>query len=191
MEERILQKPTVEGVRDEIKAKFDDEQRTRLDESALTSLIEKFPHNSDPAHVLLKVVAINRLYSTNIIAVHDVAACIVKYDIDSAVKSGALYLVVKLAPVTINGKVRRNISFASKYCNWHNQRDYPIYDSLARKSLLAYRGLYDFKRFSISDLDDYLKFSEHVADFRKHFDLDSLTFKELDKFLYTPKQKTC
>jgi hypothetical protein len=129
-------------------------------------------------------VTINKLYSTNILAVHNVARCIVGHDVDANLGRGSLDAVMKIAPVSINGKTRWNLSFASKYCSWHNSDAYPIYDSCARVALWAYKKQYSFKQFTSNDLLDYLEFASIVAAFRRHFDLESLTLKEVDKFLY-------
>jgi hypothetical protein len=57
-----LPRPTVELVKAE-GDKFDQEPSTRLGEEALGQLRTQFPRNRDLSHVLLKVLALNKLYS--------------------------------------------------------------------------------------------------------------------------------
>ena len=100
-------------------------------ERALRELFTQYPRNNDRAHVLLKVVALNRLYSAGILAVYDVANHICQQEIDAALSNGAPEVVDKIAKVTISssGKQRGFWSFATKYCSWHNQASYPMWDS--------------------------------------------------------------
>lgn len=52
---------------------FDGDSETRIAEGALADLFAKYPNNTNEAHVLLKVVALNDLYSTQIPCVHRTA----------------------------------------------------------------------------------------------------------------------
>jgi len=117
----LLIEPTADNVKYASK-KFDEE--FSVTETALGTLFGLYPTNTDPSHVLLKVVALNRLYSTQILAVHAVADHIYQNHqaIDDGLASGALEIVDKVACVKIGEKDRINLSFASKYCNWHRLR---------------------------------------------------------------------
>lgn len=46
---------------------FDEDPSTALAESSLRELIGAFPYNADVSHVLLKVIAINRLYRARVL----------------------------------------------------------------------------------------------------------------------------
>jgi hypothetical protein len=59
----LLPTPTVELVKAECAA-FD--QENQLTEEVLEKLRAQFPRNTDTSHVLLKVLALNQLYSTRI-----------------------------------------------------------------------------------------------------------------------------
>jgi hypothetical protein len=154
-------------------------------------LFNQFPGNSDLSHVLLKVVALNRLYSTQIFAVMNVAQLIHRnaQDIDSALAVGSPQIVDKIARVTISasGKERRNLSFATKYCSWHNPEAYPIWDSRVDKYLWSLQKQDNFAPFfkTNADLWDYPKFREVIVAFRDRYDLGSFTFKDTDKFLWS------
>lgn len=59
-------------------------------EGALEVLFNHFPQNTDPRHVLLKVVTLNRLYAAGVLAVEALASHIseVGGEIDSALANG-------------------------------------------------------------------------------------------------------
>ena len=101
----VLRTPTAELVTAACK-EFD--QENLIIERALNELFSQYPRNSDHSHVLLTVVALNRLYSTQIFAVHDVARHIHQQaqDVDFALATGSPEIVDKIARVTlrINGK---------------------------------------------------------------------------------------
>jgi hypothetical protein len=59
----LLPTPTLELVKAECAA-FD--QECQLTEEALENLRVQFPRNTDISHVLLKVLVLNKLYSTRI-----------------------------------------------------------------------------------------------------------------------------
>ncbi|HUB82158.1 MAG TPA: hypothetical protein VMB03_25350 [Bryobacteraceae bacterium] len=82
-------------------------------EGALTELFRQYPENTDARHVLLKVAALNALYSTQIRVytktipnVLDVARHISRNGayIDSALAAGALEVVDFIARMTVPGK---------------------------------------------------------------------------------------
>ena len=112
--------PTVELVEAACK-KFDREES--VIEDALKELFRQYPGNDDLSHVLLKVVALNALYST-LITIHseerpnvvDVARHIHKNarKIDSALAVGSPEIVGTISWVTVPGKQKRdNFSFIS------------------------------------------------------------------------------
>jgi hypothetical protein len=176
-----LPKPTVDLVRAEAE-KFDRENEDI--EKALSELVKVFPRNTDRYQILLKVAAINQLYTTNIYAVSRVADRIAQLNIDEKLDAASLPLVDTMALVQVGqNKQRRNLSFASKYCSWHRPESYAIYDSRAEACLCAYR-----EQFSLSFAGkypwDYVSYFEAVKEFRDRFELGQLTFKQIDKFLY-------
>jgi hypothetical protein len=185
----LLPRPTVALVK-EVGKRFDNDSSTSPIEIALTKLIDKFPQNADLADVLLKVTTINGLYSTNIYSLVALARHIWKLDnIDAMVSVGDTRAVELIAKIQFKGdqKDRHLYSFASKYCSWHNQKDFPIYDSRARNTLWKYRKQDRFYHFSSDDVwcyHGYAKFCEIVEAFRDNYGLKDLNFKSIDKFLY-------
>lgn len=177
----MLPRPTVELVEAECKA-FDLENW--LAEEALGQLRAQFPLNTDIRHVLLKVLVLNKLYGTMIrdIEVETVAKHIVGLGIDPLLAQGSLQAVTL---ITDCPNVRQYLSFASKFCSWHNPTAYPIYDGNVRECLSSYQKQDSFAQFrNKEDLYYYQKLFDAVLAFRSHYGLNSLTFKQLDKFMY-------
>lgn len=154
-------------------------------ERALAELFRQYPTNDDEAYVLLKVVALNRLYSAHILAVEDVARLIYEYrqEVDGALKADppSPEAVDKIVELTILGTGRRFWSFATKYCSWHRPESYPIWDSRVARYLRSLQG----SRFTRPDnWTHYREFVVLMNQFRDFYNLRSFTFKEIDKFLF-------
>lgn len=182
--------PNANGVKSACQ-QFDRENE--VVENALADLFAKYPANSDPSHVLLKVVALNSLYSTRILAVLKLAAHICEQGakLDAALAAGLPEAVDTVASVTIGGKEFTFYSFATKYCNWHKPDLYPIYDSRVEKYLwfLKKREVFRSDTFnSCEDLWSYPTFCDVMTAFRDEFGLGSFSFKQIDKFLWSQGQ---
>jgi hypothetical protein len=171
-----------------------DEQNGVL-EQALEELFGQFPRNDSNPHVLLKVAALNALYSTRILALQDVASHIFERgkEVDSALALGAPEIVDAIAVVRISatGKERRNYSFASKYCSWHKQGSYPIWDSRVKAYLtwLRQRPKGSFLVKNPDSWTEYREFVEMVNSLRSVYRLGGFGFKQIDQFLYTEGEK--
>jgi hypothetical protein len=176
----LLPIPTVDLVKEEGR-EFDGDNQ--LCEEALRSLWAQFPRNIEASHVLLKVLVLNRLYSTRVndIDVEPLARHIVGLGIDRLLDQGELEAVDL---ITNCPDLKKYFSFASKFCSWHNPMVYPIWDRNARACLWAYKKQDQFAPFHEYDLWVYESFRAIIVAFRSHSGLDSVTFKELDKFLY-------
>lgn len=178
--------PTVELVLAQCEL-FDRENE--FSEDAIRQLLETYPNNTNPPGVLLKVAVINQLYRTNVFDVQKLARHIAALGIDSLLKTGAPEAVCRIADLEL-GRAKVLLSFATKYCSWHNLAAYPIFDSNVDRCLWEYKKRDEFVEWGYSDLDSGTassrchKFLQIVAAFRKHYDLESVTFKQLDKFLY-------
>jgi molybdopterin-biosynthesis enzyme MoeA-like protein len=189
----MLTTPNEELVRAACKA-FDEDCRDA--EEALAELFGHYRNNSALHHVLPKVVTLNALYSTQIPVysktipnVFDVAGHICRNggDIDSALLAGSPEIVDRIAEITVSGKKSRNyFSFATKYCSWHNPLCYPIYDSRVYEYLRLLRKSGDFTTdFDIEGHWKYPAFRDLMGHFREHYHLGSLSFKDIDKFLWS------
>ena len=179
-----LQPPTPALVRSYIQ-RF-DEGRDGLVDKALFELFRAFPENTRMEHILFKVLGLNSLYTTGIIAVRPVAKHILSLNIDAKLAAGDATLVNEIARTPMgNGKIRRNYSFASKYCSWHAPEAYPLFDSVVEKLIMAYQRIDRFADFVWQvELSDYLKFKRTIEVFRETYGLTEFSFKELDKFLW-------
>jgi hypothetical protein len=169
---------------------FDREDQTV--EDALTELYGQYCLNITESHALLKVIALNCLYFTNIrsiAALREVANHICRNgdEIDAGLHEGLPTIVDKIARVTLNGKPYNFYSFATKFCSWHQPTLFPIWDSHVDEYLwsLKKNGVFSSQEFSHrSDLWDYPKFLQIMEAFRSRFSLEAFTFKQIDKFLY-------
>jgi len=132
-------------------------------ESAIRLLCEKFPDNRTYESVLLKSIVINTLYATQIRAIIPVAQHIVGLEIDDRLRQGDPTLVDDIALLTVKGKTRRNYSFATKYCSFHNPSAYPIYDGFVDRLLNEYQKVGRFSSLPLGDLRDYRRFKEVLA----------------------------
>ena len=120
--------------------KFNSDKRYKPADIAISKLFKTFPKNDTLEDVLLKLSVINDLYSTNILGTFKMAEHILKQDIDDDLKDGKPEVVNQIARGhgirTKKNKTELNFySFATKYCNWHNQESYAIYDSFVEKIL--------------------------------------------------------
>jgi hypothetical protein len=92
-----------------------------------------------PEESLLKVVAINALYGTNVFALVRAARHVQRVLGSADLAKAGPALVESLAdiPTTLNGKPRRYVSFASKFAHFFISAErFPIYDSYAERVLL-------------------------------------------------------
>jgi hypothetical protein len=183
-----VQFPSIELIQKYID-KFDNNNEFTIVELALSELFERYPNNQDLQIVLIKVIVLDSLYNTNIRmggenALVKVANHILSKNIDGKLKSGLPELVDEIALINIEGNRRRNYSFASKYCHWHQPEIYPIYDSFVDHLLWAYREQDNFMMFKRIELQQYSQYKEVIKRFREFFELTRFDFKELDKFLW-------
>jgi len=110
-------------------------------------------------------------------------------DIDNALAEGEPTIVDKIANehgiLKTKGIGNRSFySFATKYCSWHNDKAYPIYDSFVHKILVAYKKKDHFSVFNDTDLRNYIRFKEIIFDFKNYYSLEQFNLKEVDKFLW-------
>jgi hypothetical protein len=168
-------------------AAFDEENQ--LAEHALDQLRTHFPLNTDKSHVLLKVLTLNKLYSTRINDkdIEATARHIAALGIDSLLDQGSHSAVDLIANIP---NLRRCYSFATKFCSWHNPAAFPLYDGYVDLCLWSYRRQADqevrppFAHFHRQDIWNYSSLVEIVTAFRNYYGMNSMPFKDLDKFLW-------
>jgi hypothetical protein len=151
---------------------------------ALSKLFRLFPENAALEDVLLKVVTLNDLYRTGIFATYQVAEHILQLKIDPLLQAGQSDAIDLIAYVQFGNKTRNNYSFATKYCAWHNQDAFPIYDSFVEEMLWGYRKQDHFATFQRQELWVYHKFKHIIMTFCEFYNLSAFDFKDIDKFLW-------
>jgi len=192
MAEERLKTPTVELVK-EYAEKFD--QSYPLGEGAKRRMIEAFPCNTNKHEVLAKVIVLNKIYSTNILEPYRMALHIAEIPmLDVRVKQGDLGLIDEIMKLEVpkkdgGAKVIKFYSFATKYCSWHNETAYPIFDSRVEWMLCNYRyqwqsELDNLGTFKWQELHEYAFFVDVLDKFRSLFKLQEVDARMLDKFLY-------
>lgn len=165
------------------------EQGNESIDAALRKLLDTMPRNVDAGEVSVKVAALNGLYATSIYGIVQMARQIVSLNIDDPLSSGRADpdLVERIARLEQKGKVRRNYSFATKYCSFHRPDVYPIYDSLVVEildGLLKQGEAFDTFEPGETWNGDYGVYCRSVAGFRQHFGLDEFSIRDIDKYLW-------
>ena len=172
-----IPKPTVDMVVS-LLDKWKNTKEITVPESALNNLFNVIYTNNDCLEeVLVKCVALNHFYNTNIFNIYRVAQHIVSLKIDCNLVDGDPLLVEKIAAVRINGKEKRFYSFASKYCSMHKPESYPIYDSYVAKVLKHFRDVDGFSKFTEADLKNYTRFNEVIIEFKNYYHLNQFSLK--------------
>lgn len=183
----FLDNPTKELIQEYI-GRFESNDRYKHADRAIIQLFTQFPDNTSLEEIILKVSVINELYSTSIYSVFRMAQHILQCDIDKDIRNGDHIAIAKIATGHNIRTQKHNTeinfySFATKYCHWHKQNHYSIYDSFVEKTLLAYKARDSFSNFKKKDLKDFQKFQQVILDFIKYYDLEE-NLAEADKFLW-------
>ncbi len=144
---------------------------------------EIFPENDTLSKILVKVASLNTFYSTNIFSPYSMAKHIEGIPkIDLRLKKGDPQLVEEIAKVKIKNKQKYFYSFATKYCSHHNPKDYPIYDRYVGNVLYYFQA--KKRSFSRKDLKNYSRYKTEIEEFRKNYDLEKYSFKDIDRYLW-------
>ncbi|WP_147459021.1 hypothetical protein [Pseudomonas sp. AOB-7] len=175
-----IQNPTPEFIRQYLSENSTEEFFGA--ESALGKLFKMFPSNKNFDEVLLKVTCLNDLYQTNVYATYRLAKNIHGMNIDSRLKKGDLSLVTDIEKNGLGN--RRVYSFATKYCSWHNQDAYPIYDKYAANLLHYYLKSVTANRATKKSLLNYSDYVSGILALKEHYRLKKISIKKLDKFLW-------
>jgi len=184
-------KPVTKELIEEYVEKFRRDERYGPAEIAISELISRFPKNDDFSEILYKACVINTLYSAqvknkNIVAVSEI---IKSLNIDDALKRGDISIVVTIREKLKEGKLDDSYSFVTKYCSWHNQEAFPIYDKIVRDMLCDYQRKDGFSNASFNFGDDlkvigYREFKNIIEEFISSYKLHGYNFKLIDMFLY-------
>ncbi len=140
--------------------------------NTLTEYFKENKSNNSEKIILIKVVLIDGLYKTNLKDQTSVAKHIssLKF-LDEQLKEGNLDAIENIRKWKID-----ILSFASKFCHFHNKVAYPLYDgyvSIALKKLLGWK-----------DNRNYFEFKQAINDFRKKAKIEEVPFEDIDKYLW-------
>jgi len=139
-------------------------QQWQKSDAALVALHKKIP-GFTPEACLLKSVAVNAIYGTNVLAIVRVAnhvkAVLSRHNLAQA--GAELVIEIANAPSEEGRPPRRRTSFASKFCHFFvDAKRFPIYDDAARQVLKLHIGkrikAHDYKTFcsSINQLKKFV-----------------------------------
>ncbi|MBO5609300.1 MAG: hypothetical protein J5929_02840 [Eubacterium sp.] len=190
------------GLIDDYISKFDKKEKNV--EEALKTLIENYPKNTDINEVMIKVAAIDSMYSTQLnrkIARDKISHVTVMSErikelkqIDKCLHSDNKTTRMKAVQgIAIGNKEGYDDawSFASKYCSWHNQSGFAIFDKYSRGTIYSVcktkTNALDSIRVTYELLLNYETFydiCEHLIAVIKERYNKEYTFKQIDKFLW-------
>ncbi|HFI0001087.1 TPA: hypothetical protein ACGOY2_001839 [Streptococcus suis] len=177
-------KPSVDEVNKYIEL-WDSLENYVMQENALDKLFHQtYPNNKEIEDILIKASSLNDFYSTNIFSIFPVAKHIKNLDIDEKLSSGDETLVNDIALVNMNGRTINFYSFATKYCSHHKPNDFPIYDVYVEKVLLSLNKRDHFYSFSKKDMKDFTKFKRIIIEFRKFYNLEQYSLKDIDRYIW-------
>ena len=149
---------------------------------ALQRLHERLPGFS-AEECLLKCVALNSLYGTNVLAITRMARHVqgVLANRDAHQAGAALVSSLAALPSKTDERPRQCISFAAKFCHFFvDAETYPIYDEAARVVLRLHLGRGSFRQ---NGRADYGAFCEQFFALRAEAGL-TCTTRELDRYLW-------
>jgi hypothetical protein len=156
-------------------------------DNALEALARKFPGYQNEA-ALLKVVAINSLYYTNVFAVSRMARHVESVMTEFEPDTSSPELVARIAdlPMTANQKrARRFLSFASKFAHFFvNSESFPMFDSFAGTLIKLHLGRKGYRT------DQDRPYAAYVDNFQKLSRLSGWTgsARGLDRYLWIAGQ---
>jgi hypothetical protein len=171
-------------------------ERYAMSELTVQFVFDNCRDNSCMKNILIKACVLNSLYSTNIRAIYAVAQRVLSLNIDQRLRKGDKALVNEIAQTRLNKDTERGFySFASKYCHFHNNDAYPIYDSFVEDVLVHYQikspfmGIPDQKKSSIKKnirehLKRYESFWAEIEGLKQKYGLQPFSTKEIDHFLW-------
>ncbi len=168
---------------------FDLEEGNSAVDEAMRFTFVAYPRNDQLTPILMKAALVNSLYHTNIFDIYSVGKHILEQNIDPLLDEGDLAAVERLRlghGVLNKGTEADFYSFSTKYCHWHRQDAYPVFDRFAKEAI---QWLDDHASLGmgVSDrsLHDVFELRKTVEACRKIADPNWQGFKQIDKALWT------
>lgn len=160
-------------------------------DAALERLNQHFPSNSSLVDVLAKASAIDKLYSTRAGNVYWLAHAVIAslQEVQTKQAKGKLLDCIDVVDLISWHKQHlypdsdRCASFASKYCHFFVPGwEFPIYDSFA---LAAVNDVLGTRQYGLpSNRSEYRDFCERVTRLRNRDELQHVSARDLDRFLW-------
>ena len=184
-----LKSPTEEFI-SEILELYSEENE--LNENFL-KLFKTFNDDKKKYDVLIKVAALNKIYSTAIVNINPVVKQIneISRSAESNPKTITEYveLVDKISKVNwTNSKgenfERNNLSFASKYIHFSSNYKTPIYDSYIWIIIKGYLGQKNNEKISFENPKNFKEFYTVFEKFKIDLGLEHSSNYDIDKFLW-------
>lgn len=154
----------------------------RLADATLDMLATRLPGFTAEA-CLLKTVAVNAIYGTQLLATTRMANHINAVLRDAGNGKSDLGLVEQIArlPARQGEKPRLLVSFASKFCHFFiSTETFPMYDEAARDALKLHLGA---AGYVVDQANPYVAFCKNLDRLRELADLEC-TIKQLDRYLW-------
>ena len=151
----------------------------RLSDVALNKLRDKMPGWSDEA-TLLKCVAINALYGTNILAIVKMAQHVTSaFEVIQNLSADELVARIALLDLKDGKPPRNHVSFASKLCHFFvDEERFPIYDKAACETLKCHLG----DDYCLEGMP-YVAFQENLGRLKNASGINT-NGRELDRYLW-------
>ncbi len=148
-------------------------EKWNLANRTLTEFFDENKINNSEKIILIKVILVDGLYKTNLKDQISVAKHISNIDLlDEQLGGGNVDVVDKVA----KWNNKNLISFASKFCHFHNKKAYPIYDSYVCVALKILTG---WKNNKI-----YRDFKRSIDNFKSENKIEEFSFEDIDKYLW-------
>jgi len=154
----------------------------QLSDAALTRLATDIP-GLGPEACLLKAVAVNTLYGTQVLAIVRMADHICRTLAGQSLETLSPAIVKELAILPTSGeqKTRRFVSFAAKFCHFFiDPERFPIYDEAARDAIKLHLGP---KALAANSADPYAAFCSNLSQLRTAAQIQGAG-RDLDRYLW-------
>lgn len=185
-----LKKPTEEFIAEILKL-YSIEEGDELNDKLL-KLFKTFNDDKNKFNVLIKVAALNKIYSTAIVNINPVVEQIIKI---SSTESNPKTIIEYIAFVDKISKVnwtndkgkcfeRNNLSFSSKYVHFLSNFQIPIYDSYIWIIINGYLGQRNNEKISFENPKNFKEFYETFEKFKRDLGLEMYSNYSIDKFLW-------
>ena len=184
-----------------------DDPKYGKEQQLIRQVIERYPANTDLVDIAMKVSVIDLTNSTQLsnykskISLYDIANIILSIkDIDKRIARGDVELVSDIARICKEHGVNL-LSFASKYCFYHNvfaygRCDYSIFDSVVSENLYTVAT----QKHPLTKTEpekwrkeiDYARFHKYIGDILDEHNIDSsikMRRQMFDHFLWFANRK--